>query len=145
MNKFEFFHGAVLVKIIHSGLFKKFEIATESNTTYILDDKIGLYIKYSRNRMPPWIFTFKENHVKDIKGINDLFGNVFITLVCNDDGICCIDWNEFSTIISVENNDYPKWIKSSRKKGEKYFVSGKDSILDHKIGNSDFPKKLKIF
>jgi len=144
MQNFEFFHGAALVKIIHSGRFKTVEIFSKSNAAYLIDGKIGLYIKYSQKRMSPWVFTFEKNHVGEIKEINDLLDNVFIALICNDDGICCLDWKEFCTIISIDSKNYPKWIKSSRKKNEKYSVYGVDGNLKHKIGNSDFPNKLKI-
>lgn len=143
MKNFEFFHGAAIIKIIHSGFFKKIEIFSKSNSSYLIDEKIGLYIKYSKNRMPPWVFNFEQEHVKEIKDINDLLENVFIAFVCNDDGICCLDWKEFCTIISIDSKNYPKWIKTTRKRNEKYSVSGIDGRLKHKIGNSDFPDKLK--
>jgi len=143
MQDFEFFHGAAVIKIVHSGRFKTIESFGKSNSVYLIDEKIGLYIKYSQKRMSPWVFTFDKEHVKEIKDINDLLSNIFIVFVCNDDGICCIDWKEFCTLISVDNSSYPKWIKVSRKKNEKYSVSGVDGELKHKIGNSDFPNKLK--
>ena len=143
MQNFEFFHGAALIKIIHSGCFKTVEIFSKSNAAYLIDEKIGLYIKYSQKRMPPWTFTFDKDHVREIKEINDLLGNVFIAFVCNDDGICCLDWKEFCTVISIDSKNYPKWIKTNRKKSEKYSVYGIDGDLKHKIGNIDFPNKLK--
>jgi len=144
MQNFEFFHGAALIKIIHSGCFKMITSFSKSNSAYLIDEKIGLYIKYSQKRMSPWSFAFDKNHIEEIKEINNLLDNVFIAFVCNEDGICCLDWTEFSTIISVENEKYPKWIKINRKKNEKYSVCGIDGVLKHKIGNSDFPNKLKI-
>ncbi|MFA5091433.1 MAG: hypothetical protein WC483_02275 [Candidatus Paceibacterota bacterium] len=74
-----------------------------------------------------------------------MLNNIFIILVCNDDGICCLNWKEFSTIISVYNINYPKWIRVGRRKNEKYSVYGIDGELKHKIGNSDFPNKLKHY
>jgi hypothetical protein len=144
MQNFEFFHGAALVKIIHSGHFKTVELFAKSNAAYLVDEKIGLYIKYSHKRISPWVFTFDKDHVREIKEMNDLLGNVFVSFVCNDDGICCLDWKEFCRIISIDSKNYPKWIKISRKRNEKYSVYGIDGNLKHKIGNSDFPNKLKI-
>ena len=63
-------------------------------------------------------------------------------MVCNEDGICCLNYKEFTDILSVENNVYPKWIRASRLRGEKYMVSGSDGKLGHKIGLSDFPGKI---
>lgn len=143
MQDFEFFHGAALVRTIHSGRFRTVELFGKSNAAYLIDGRIGLYIKYSRKRMSPWSFTFNEDHVREIKEMNDSLDNIFIALVCNNDGICCLDWKEFCTIISIDSMNYPKWIKAGRKKNEKYSVYGIDGNLEHKIGNSDFPNKLK--
>lgn len=143
MQNFEFFHGAAVIKIVHSGYFKTIESFGKSNSAYLIDEKIGLYIKYSQKRMSPWVFTFDKEHIKEINEINDLLGNTFIILVCNDDGICCLNWKEFYTLISIDSSNYPKWIKASRRKNEKYSVCGIDGELKHKIGNSDFPNKIK--
>jgi hypothetical protein len=144
MKDFEFFHGAAIVKVIHSGCFKTIEKFGKSNSSYLLDEKIGLYVKYSQKRIAPWIFTFDQEHIKEIKDMASLLGNnVFLALVCNDDGIPCIDWHEFCTIISIENMKYPKWVRCDRKKNEKYSVYGIDGELGYKIGNSDFPNKLR--
>ena len=77
MQNFEFFHGAALIKIIHSGCFKIVENFSKSNAAYLIDEKIGLYIKYSQKRMSPWVFTFDKEHVKEIKDMNDLLSNIF--------------------------------------------------------------------
>jgi hypothetical protein len=144
MQNFEFFYGAAILKIVHSRCFTKIENFNKRNSSYLLDDTISLYIKYSSKRMPPWFFTFDIEHVSDIKNMFSLFGNAFVALVCNKDGICCLDWQEFNTLISVESINYPKWVRVVRKKNEKYSIYGIDGNLKHKIGNSDFPSKLKL-
>lgn len=143
MKNFEFFHGAAMIKIIHSGYFKTVQNFGKSNSCYLVDEKIGVYIKHTQKRISPWPFTFEEEHVKELDELNELLGNAFIVLVCNDDGVCCLNWKEFCTIISVDSNNYPKWVKATRRKNEKYSVSGSDGELKYKIGNIDFPDKLK--
>lgn len=144
MHNFEFYHGAAVIKIVHSGHFKTVESFGKNNSSYLVDEKIGLYIKYSQKRMSPWIFTFDKEHIKEVKDMLDLLNNVFVVFVCSDDGICCLNWKEFCNIISIDSDNYPKWIKVNRKKNEKYSVYGIDGDLRHKIGNSDFPNKLKV-
>ena len=143
IQDFEFFHGTVLTKLVHSNLFKTIQAFGKSNSSYLIDDKIGLYIKYSTKRMAPWSFSFLQEHINELKDMVDLIGKAFVCLVCNDDGVCCLDWQEFCTIISIESIVFPKWIRTSRKKNEKYSVHGCDGELKHKIGISDFPSKLK--
>ncbi len=92
--------------------------------------------------MSPWPFTFSDVHITEIKELNSKFNKAFIVFVCNEDGICCLNFHEFSTIISLGNKKFPKWVRISRMKREKYSVSGSDNKLNYKIGDSDFPKKI---
>ncbi len=142
MKNFEFFHGAALVRIIHSNVFDSIKKYTNNNSSYVINGKIGIYIKYSQKRMSPWSFSFSEIHIDEIKDMKNGFNKVYVVFVCSDNGICCLNFEEFSTVISSENENFPKWIRVSRMRGEKYFVSGSDGELKHKIGNSDFPKKI---
>jgi len=135
----KFFHGIALVRIVDSSpvLLKKVD-----RSVYSLDNKIYFYIKHSTKRMSPWTFSFLRNHVEKIVSLYNSKTKIYIVLVCNDDGICCLDFKEFKTVISYKNSLYPKWIRVSRKKGEKYYITGSDGVLKHKIGNSDYPTKL---
>jgi hypothetical protein len=134
-----FFHGLAIARIVNS---KSIFLNKIDRSVYSLDDEIYFYIKHSTKRMSPWIFTFLHNQVEKIVSFNNSNNKIYIVLVCNDDGICCLDFKEFNAVISYKNSLYPKWIKVSRKKGEKYFVVGSDGKLKNKIGNSDYPRKL---
>ncbi len=136
----KFFHGIALARIIDSksAFLKKID-----RSIYSIDNnRIYFYIKYSTKRMSPWTFSFLMNHVEKIVSLYNSKAKIYIVLVCNDDGICCLNFNEFKTIISYKNKFYPKWIRVSRRRGEKYYVTGSDGALKHKIGNSDYPEKL---
>ncbi len=141
INDKDLFHGAVFSRIISE---RAVYIKKHNNniSSYVINDKSAIYIKYSQKRISPWIFTFAQTHVDEIKKIKDGFKDVFVLLICNNNGICCLNYQEFSTVISTENNCFPKWIKAQRQKGEKYAVSGSDGDLTYKIGDSDFPRKI---
>lgn len=141
MNTTDFFHGAILSRIIDysSVNFQKYK---NNNSSYIINNKIVIYCKYSQKRISPWNFSFLKAHVDEIVNMRQNFDNIFIVLLCNDNGICCLNFREFTALLSVENKNFPKWIKTSRLKGEKYSVSGSDGRLKYKIGNSDFPFKI---
>ncbi len=76
IKEFEFFHGLVFARIIHRGqrpvVIKPY--LSESNSSYIVDDKIGIYIKYSSKRMTPWRFTFIKAHQAEIDRLNATAG-----------------------------------------------------------------------
>ena len=142
MKDFEFFHGAALARIIHKNVSYSIKCYSNDNSSYIIDEKVAIYLKYSQKRMSPWTFSFSEIHVSEIKEIKNKFNKIYLVFVCGHNGIACLDLEEFSTVISTENQNFPKWIRASRQKGEKFSISGSDGELKYKIGNSDFPSKI---
>ena len=144
MNTVSFFHGAALIRVIRYESFHSVEVCEKNDCSYLINGISGIYIKYSQKRLSPWSFTFSEDHVHEIEELNKLLSTLFIVLICGKDGICCLDWQEFATVVSTESTTYPKWISVSRMKGQKYSVWGRDGKLKHKIGNIDFPRKIFI-
>ena len=142
MNNVLFFHGAAVIRIIRHELFRTVEVYEENSCSYLVNKTAGIYIKYSKRGPTNWRFTFLEDHVHEITEMRERLGQIYVTLICNEDGICCLDWSEFTTVISTESTLYPKWVAVSRMKGEKYSVWGSDSELKHKVGNIDFPRKI---
>ncbi len=142
INSITFFHGAAIIRVIHHESFRSIKVYDENNCSYLINEVAGMYIKYSQKRLAPWHFTFSGDHIHEITEMDGRLEQAYVVLVCNEDGICCLNWHEFTTVISIENKSSPKWIAVSRMKGEKYFVRGSDGELKHKIGNSDFPKKI---
>jgi hypothetical protein len=93
--------------------------------------------------MTPWGFSFKKNHQEEINQMQNQLGTVFILLVCNDDGIVCLNYKELKMVLD-ENFTEVESIRINRRPKEKYAVNGTDGKLKFKIGESDFPKKLFI-
>jgi len=140
LKQSDFFHGVLLTKLLdHQELnIKKHPYLS----AYVINNKV-YYIKYSKNRISPWTFSFSETHIAELIDLAEHFENVYIALICNEDGICCLNIQEFKTVIAVENINYPKWIKAIRQKREKYSVSGSDGTLTYKIGDNCLQLSLK--
>jgi hypothetical protein len=143
IKAFEFYHGLVFARLLHETqrpiavrLYK-----SVSNASYVVDDGIGIYIKYSTKRMTPWRFTFKKEHQDEIDLLKSEFKNVFLLLVCSDDGIVCISYPELKQILDNQH-DPIEWISATRRKREMYAVKGSNGELDFKIGQNDFPEKI---
>lgn len=143
INDFEFFHGVVFARILHgtqrSLSVKPFQ--SVSNASYVVNETIGIYIKHSAKRMTPWRFTFKKEHQKEIDLLKSNFKNVFLILVCNDDGVVCLSYSELKRILDTQH-DPIEWISATRHKREMYSVKGSNGELDFKIGQNDFPEKI---
>ena len=143
IKEFEFFHGVVFARILHGTRhavsLKPFQ--SESNASYVVNEAIGIYIKYSSKRMTPWRFTFLKQHQAEIDSLKSAVKNVFLILVCNDDGVLCLSYSELKQILDSQHGSF-EWISATRHKREMYAVKGSDGELNFKIGQNEFPKKL---
>lgn len=105
IKEFEFFHGLVFARILH-GMQRPVSLKpfqSVSNASYIVNDKIGIYIKYSSKRMTPWRFTFRKEHQAEMQLMKLHCRNVFLLLVCNDDGIVCLSDSEVKQILDSQH------------------------------------------
>ena len=143
IRDFEFYHGLVFARILH-GTQRPLNLRlfqSVSNASYIVNDTIGIYIKYSSKRMTPWRFTFMKEHQEEIDLLKSNFEKVFLVLVCSDDGVVCLSYAELKQILDNQH-DPIEWISATRHKREMYSVKGSNGELDFKIGQSEFPGKL---
>ena len=141
MYDYTFFHGNALVRLVQDPRTHGIELY-HGNNCYLVNKKTGIYLKHSTKRISPWQFTFLPEHLSEIVSIEHESKSLFLVLICNDDGICCLNFQEIAQLILVGNMDQTKSIRVSRSPHEKYAVSGTDGKLKHKIGNSDFPRKV---
>lgn len=143
IRDFEFYHGLVFARILH-GTQRPLSLRpfqSLSNASYVVNDTVGIYIKYSSKRMTPWRFTFTQEHQKEIDQLKASFSEVFLVLVCSDDGVVCLNFGELKRLLDNQH-DPIEWISATRHKRKMYTVKGSDGELDFKIGQSEFPAKL---
>ncbi len=145
LKEFQFYHGVVFSKILHSTLERVTlqSFPTPDNASYILNRKVGIYIKYSSKRLSPWRFSFAKRHQDEILELKKKAGKVFLVLVCNDDGIVILSYRELKKILNKKHED-AEWISVSRNKRKMYSVKGSDGELNFKIGLNDIHKIFKL-
>jgi hypothetical protein len=144
IREYEFYHGAVLKRLVQSDsriTLQQFVSDHSYGAAYIVNGNIGLYIKHSTGRLSPWSFTFSPDHQADIDAMYKRFGEVFICLVCKDDGVVCLDYLQLKSVLD-ERFTTTEWVRVARHKREKYSVSGSDGKLRVKIGENEFPTKV---
>jgi hypothetical protein len=140
-HEFEFYHGIALCKIIHNSPNTTIKLYSEkSNSSYIVNGSIGIFVKYSTKRMSPWQFTFAKSHCDDLFTMMKNFKRVFLILVCRDDGIVCLNSQEIEKLI-VKNHHRSQGLSVSRRPREKYRVASRRG-LKYKIADNKFPMKL---
>jgi hypothetical protein len=143
IKEFEFFHGLVFARILHATQrpLSIEPFPSPSNSSYIVNGDVGLYIKYSSKRMTPWRFSFKREHQEEIVEMKKKFDQVFLVLVCNDDGIVCLSYEEIRQILD-EQIEPVEWVSASRNPRQMYAIKGSNGKLGFKIADNEFPSKL---
>ena len=141
MYDYTFFHGNALIHLIQDKRTYGVELLY-GNHCYLINKKSALYLKHCTKRISPWQFTFLPEHLTEISRIETKYKCLFVALICNDDGICCLNSHEISQLVLVGNFNLTKSIRVARLTHEKYTVTGSDGRLPYKIGNSDFPRKI---
>jgi hypothetical protein len=110
-------------------------------SAYVLEERVGLYVKYSTNRMSPWGFSFHIDHQQEISMLRDEFDHVFVVLVCGFDGIACLTSHEYQRVLDDDPKD-GEWIRVARLPRQKYSITGSDDRTVHKIGDNEYPAKV---
>jgi hypothetical protein len=141
ISEFEFFHGVVFARILHATerqLSVK-QYSPSDNAAYVVNGAKGVYIKYSSKRLSPWRFSFQKRHQEQIAQMKRELGQVFLLLVCNDDGIVVLAFEELQQILS-ENHEAVEWISATRNRRQMYSIKGSDGKLSFKVGRDEFFK-----
>lgn len=64
-----------------------------------------------------------------------------MVFVCGNDGICCLEFDQFKRVLDYVHEDLEN-VSVCRRKKESYAVKGRDGELKGKISDSDFPKVI---
>src|SRR5882672_882988 len=89
-DEYEFYQGAVLRQLVieseTSITFRPFVREGRINA-FVLNGRVGLYVKHSSKRMSPWRFSFTIEQVADLLDLETRYPDSFIAFVCESDGI----------------------------------------------------------
>jgi len=123
---YKFFHGAVLADIVdrHRQPVSFREVVDQGRLlNYVLNDAIGLHLRYSTKRLRPWGFSFLDAHLDQLRELVGSYPASFVVLVCNNDGFVAIDASQLlKSIVNRIGDQY--WFRVDRKKREMYRVFG---------------------
>lgn len=142
-SEFEFFHGSVLAGMLHATQ-QAMTVAPYSesdNASYVINGDKGIYIKYSTKRLSPWRFSFQKRHHETILQMRRDLKNLFVVLVCKDDGAVVLTFEEFQQV-AKSNGDTGQWISAARNRRQMYLIKGSDGKLEFKIGKDEFAEKI---
>ena len=143
IKQVELYHGAVLARLVRGRASRGVTIrAYEAGRSgYILNESIGLYVKYSANRMTPWSFSFSSEHQEEISNLKSGCTAFFVVLVCGEDGIACLSQLEYRALLD-DQFESTGWIRASRRAREKYLLTGSEAHRKFRVGDNEFPSKV---
>lgn len=143
IKEFEFYHGVTFARMLHAtqGELVVRSYSASDNAAYVLNGSIGVYIKYSSKRLSPWRFSFQKRHREKIAEMENNLGDVFLLLVCNDDGVVVLTFEELTQVLNDMRGD-TEWISASRNRRQMYSIKGSDGKLSFKVGKDEFIGKI---
>ena len=99
---------------------------------FVLNEKIGVFIKHSSKRMSPWSFTFHLDQVSELRELETVHSLSFISFVCGKDGVATINVEMFHQLVGFDEEPQA-WVRISRKPRTLYSFSGNRSNLPNKL------------
>ncbi|MCS5707337.1 hypothetical protein CC99x_000315 [Candidatus Berkiella cookevillensis] len=143
IKEFEFYHGVFFSSMLHATHNKiSFQsYSTEDNASYVIDEKIGLYIKYSTKRLSPWRFSFYKRHQDKMLEMKTRFNELLLILVCHHDGIVILNFDEIKQILDNVHEEI-EWVSVARTRGKMYTINGSNGKLQLKVARNDFHGKI---
>lgn len=123
---YKLYHGAVLADIVDrfNGPVSFKEVVDPGRLlNYVVNDVVGLQIRYSTARLRPWGFSFSQAHLNQLRSLLQIYPATFAVLVCHTDGFVTIGAEQL--LASCRNDgDGQAWFRVNRKKREMYQLFG---------------------
>ena len=135
IDEYEFYHGAVLRNIIVESKIPvtiKVDDIKGRVDSFVINDRVAIYIKHSAKRLTPWQFTFSRDNVEELVELDRKYESLFVCLVCDSDGIVVLSPDEFLKITGPSNSEV-YGIRLDRTKRSMYSAFGNDGKLEYKL------------
>lgn len=138
--EYKLYHGAVLADIVDrcDGSVSIRECIDPGRLlNYVLDERIGVQIKYSTARLRPWTFSFPSNHIRQLQRLHESFPQTFVVLICSVDGLATIPGK--TVLDALKGCKSGGWLRATRKKREMYQVFGPEGEIPGRFRTTTDP------
>src|SRR5690349_3549197 len=149
LDDYEFYQGVVLRQLAvandysMSVTFRPFVREGRINA-FVMNGRIGVYIKHSSKRMSRWRFTFTIEQAADLLDLEHKFSDSFMVFVCGTDGLVTLTFADLHSIVSFQESENA-WVRISRPPRTQYELAGNRGELGYKVarGIGLIPETLK--
>ena len=127
----EMYHGAVIRNLI-VGVRNSLNIQADDDcgqiNTYRLNGDVGIHIKHSTSRLPPWQFTYLGDHIDEIERLAERCRQIWLIHICGQNGAAVISLEEFFSINPVDV-DTTRFVRVDCGRNTMYRVNGTGARL----------------
>src|SRR4051812_46590420 len=137
LDDYEFYQGVVLRQLVVendyslSVSFRPFVREGRINA-FVMNGRVGLYIKHSSKRMSPWRFTFTIEQAADLLDLEAKFSDSYVVFVCETDGLVTLPCSQLHDIVDFHQTNNA-WVSVSRPPRAQYAIAGNKDELDRKV------------
>lgn len=135
LDDYEFYQGAVLRKLVvegdYSTTIRPF-VREGRITAFVVNGRIGVYVKHSSKRMSPWRYTFTIEQASDLLDLEQKYPDSFAVFVCGTDGIVTVSFADLHNIVSFQESENA-WVSLSRPPRAQYELAGNKGELGYKV------------
>lgn len=141
IREFEYYHGVALRDIVVCLRPDPVSIRLADSrgrlNSYILNEELGLHIKHSAGRMPPWQFGFGQDTLNETKTLAADVRAIWLAFVCGEDGVVFLPHQDFLSInAACETSAY---VRIDRDKRSMYRVTGSSGPLKKAVKRGAIP------
>jgi hypothetical protein len=135
LKEYEKYHGTVLRALVASSQ-EALNIGVDDIhgriNGYVINQKVGIYIKHSSKRLTPWNYTFTEEHLSELAYLSGKYKQLFAVFVCGPDGLACLPYAKLIEI-GTKTDTGQLSIGIARSRNQMYEIYGATRSLDRKI------------
>ena len=156
LDEYEFYQGAVLRQLVVGNdislslSFRPF-LREGRIAAFVMNGRVGLYIKHSSKTMSPWRFSFSIEQAADLLDLEAKYPDLFVVFVCETDGLVSLPLSALHEIVDFHQTENA-WVSVSRPPRNQYAIAGNKDELDRKVargigdnlGDDAFEGKGKI-
>lgn len=131
IGEFEQYHGAAIRDLV-VGAEQPIRIEADDKhgrvNSFVVNDCIGIYIKHSSKRLPPWQFVYSDENLGETDRLAIRCRNVWLLHICGRDGVVAINLDEFLAINPVKA-ETTSFVRVDRDRHTMYRVNGTGAKL----------------
>lgn len=147
---YQVYHGAVLAELARhrrQGFVVRDVSKGRRLDTFLLDERVAMFVKHCAARMHPWKFAFSRQAFADLEAFcgQNHYTEGMCVFVCSFDGMVCISISDIRRIL-FPSDVQQLWIRVERKKRCLYEVRGPAGTLPSKkpAGLGDLLARLGV-